>query len=133
MIETSSQLVTLSSDIALNKQGTSGKALFLAQEKIEQGTTDGIGEIFVKGPMVFKGYYKNDQANEESFVNGWFQTGDLGYLDDDGFLYVVDRRTDLIVSGGENIYPSEIEHILVGMEGISDAVVVGMPDERCGS
>src|SRR5690625_243655 len=133
MTETSSQIVTLSSDIALNKQGTSGKALFPAQVKIEQGTTDGVGEIFVKGPMVFKGYYKNDQANEESFINGWFQTGDLGYLDDDGFLYVVERRTDLIISGGENIYPSEIEHVLVGLEGIGEAAVVGMPDERWGS
>src|SRR5690625_3713079 len=69
MTETSSQIVTLSSDIALNKLGSSGKALFPAQVKIEHGTTYGVGEIFVKGTMVFKGYYKNDKSIDDSFIN----------------------------------------------------------------
>ncbi len=132
MTETCSQIVTLSHEFALLKQGSSGKALFPAQIKIKQVANDKVGEIYVKGPMVFKEYYKNKSANENSFIDGWFKTGDLGYLDGDGFLYVVERRSDLIISGGENIYPSEIEHVMEEIEGIIEVAVVGMDDETWG-
>lgn len=99
MTETSSQIVTLSPQDALKKLGSAGKALFPAQLRIDGGNEDSIGEIIVKGPMVTKGYYRNEEANKKSFHNGWLRTGDMGYLDDDGFLYVVDRRKDLIISG----------------------------------
>ncbi|WP_102028496.1 o-succinylbenzoate--CoA ligase [Salirhabdus sp. Marseille-P4669] len=136
MTETSSQIVTLSAEDALTKLGSAGKALFPAQLKIikdkKQANVDEVGEIVVKGPMVTKGYYKRPDANASTFEDGWLHTGDLGYVDRDGYLYVLDRRKDLIISGGENVYPAEIESALKGMEGVLDAGVVGVKDERWG-
>src|SRR5690625_983265 len=132
MTETSSQIVTLSADDALRKLGSSGKALFPAQVDIIEQQADSVGEIVVKGPMVMDGYVDNPKANEASFINGWLKTGDLGYLDEEGFLYVVERRTDLIISGGENIYPSEIESKLLMIRGVTDAGVFGLEDDTWG-
>lgn len=132
MTETSSQIVTLSANDALDKIGSSGKPLFPASLKILEPQKDGIGEIAVQGPMVMRGYDQNEAANKASFENGWFKTGDLGYTDSEGFLYVVERRTDLIISGGENIYPSEIENVLLDMVGIREAAVVGRHDSKWG-
>ncbi|WP_164668292.1 o-succinylbenzoate--CoA ligase [Virgibacillus doumboii] len=131
MTETSSQIVTLSPDDALNKIGSSGKPLFPAQFKIDANEGE-IGEIFVKGPMVTKGYLNNETATNKTITDGWLATGDLGYLDHEGFLYVVDRRKDLIISGGENIYPTEIESVLSGMKAIHEAGVVGKKDAKWG-
>ncbi|MBB6453401.1 O-succinylbenzoic acid--CoA ligase [Salirhabdus euzebyi] len=136
MTETSSQIVTLSHEDALHKLGSAGKALFTAQVKIvKEGKKlepNDIGEIMVKGPMVTRGYYKREEANKEAFQNGWLHTGDLGYLDEDGYLYVVDRRKDLIVSGGENVYPAEIESVLKELDSVKDAGVVGITDKKWG-
>ncbi|WP_077327669.1 o-succinylbenzoate--CoA ligase [Virgibacillus siamensis] len=131
MTETSSQIVTLSPDNALDKLGSSGKPLFPARLKIV-AADNGVGEIFVKGPMVTNGYYNNSDATQNSFHDGWLSTGDLGYVDEDGFLFVVDRRKDLIISGGENIYPSEIESVLAMLESIQEAAVVGKESEEWG-
>ncbi|MBP1950322.1 o-succinylbenzoate--CoA ligase [Virgibacillus litoralis] len=131
MTETSSQIVTLSPNDALDKIGSSGKPLFPAQLKID-ALDKSIGEIFVKGPMVTSGYFKNEAATEKTLNDGWLATGDLGYLDDDGFLYVVDRRKDLIISGGENIYPTEIESVLSEMDAVQEVGVVGRNDDRWG-
>ncbi|RDW18740.1 o-succinylbenzoate--CoA ligase [Oceanobacillus arenosus] len=133
MTETASQIVTLSPKDALEKVGSAGKPLFPAQLKIVDQDETNVGEIHVKGPMVTRGYYKNDAANEASIKDGWLATGDLGYLDEDGFLYVVDRRKDLIISGGENIYPSEIESVLSAMEQIKEVGVTGKKDEQWGA
>lgn len=132
MTETASQIVTLSPMDALEKLGSAGKPLFPAQLKIENQADAQVGEIFVKGPMVTTGYYNNKSANEKSIQEGWLATGDLGYLDEEGYLYVVDRRNDLIISGGENIYPSEIEGVLSGMKQIKEAGVTGRKDETWG-
>lgn len=132
MTETSSQIVTLSAKHALTKLGSAGKPLLPAQLKIECSDEESIGEILVKGPMVINGYANREAENKDSFLDGWFKTGDLGYLDEEGFLYVVDRRSDLIISGGENIYPTEIENKLLMIDGIIEAAVVGMVDERWG-
>src|SRR5699024_11047409 len=131
MTETSSQIVTLHESQVERKIGSSGKALFPAQVKVLAAQGD-VGEIVVKGPMVFHGFYHHAQANKESFTDGWFHTGDLGYVDEEGFLFVVDRRSDLIISGGENIYPSEIEHVLLQCDGIKEAAVVGKEDDKWG-
>ncbi|WP_217589106.1 o-succinylbenzoate--CoA ligase [Lentibacillus saliphilus] len=131
MTETSSQIVTLSAADALEKTGSAGKPLIPAQLYIDANQGD-VGDIYVKGPMVTSGYYKREQATKESFENGWLRTGDLGRLDQDGFLYIVDRRHDLIISGGENIYPSEIESVLYGVTGINEAAVVGKEDPEWG-
>ncbi|GAB4072747.1 o-succinylbenzoate--CoA ligase [Barrientosiimonas marina] len=131
MTETASQIVTLSPADALEKLGSSGKPLFPAQLQID-APPQNVGEIFVKGPMVTKGYFNREQASQKAIQNGWLATGDLGYMDEDGFLYVVDRRKDLIISGGENIYPTEIESVLALLTGIQEAGVIGRPDEKWG-
>ncbi|NBJ69288.1 MULTISPECIES: o-succinylbenzoate--CoA ligase [Clostridia] len=132
MTETASQIVTLNADDALKKIGSAGKALFPAQVKINAPDEDGVGEIYVKGPMVTDGYYKNQAATEKAIIAGWLATGDLGYLDKEGYLYVIDRRNDLIISGGENVYPSEIESTLLRFPGIKEAGVTGAEDAKWG-
>lgn len=132
MTETASQIVTLSPRDALRKIGSAGKPLFPAQLEIRDGQVNEVGEILVRGPMVTPGYYNRAEANKKSFHNGWLATGDVGYLDTEGFLYVVDRRSDLIISGGENIYPSEIENVLLQIEGVCEAGVTGLEDTEWG-
>lgn len=132
MTETSSQIVTLSPDDALQKLGSAGKPLFTAQLKINEPDDHGIGEIYVKGPMVTKGYYNNEMATMSTFRDDWLATGDLGYVDHEGFLYVVDRRSDLIITGGENVYPAEVEAVLTRMDHIKEVGVVGVKDEIWG-
>jgi O-succinylbenzoic acid--CoA ligase len=136
MTETSSQIVTLPPEYSLLKLGSAGKPLFSCEIKImKDGKACGPnehGEIAVKGPNVMKGYFQNQMATDESFWNGWFLTGDMGYLDDEGFLYVLDRRSDLIISGGENIYPAEIEAVLLAHPSVMEAGVTGAPDEKWG-
>ncbi len=137
LTETASQIATLSPEDSLRKIGSAGKPLFLSSIRIERdgkpAKPNEAGEIVVKGPNVTSGYYKREEANKESFTeDGWFYTGDLGYMDEEGFLYVLDRRTDLIISGGENIYPSEIESVIQSHPAILEACVVGRDDEKWG-
>lgn len=131
LTETSSQIVTLSPVDALRKLGSAGKPLTPAQLEIDANEGE-VGEIFVKGPMITNGYYENIEANITSFKNYWLKTGDMGYLDEEGFLYVVDRRSDLIISGGENIYPSEIENILSQIGGVNEVAVTSKGDPKWG-
>ncbi len=91
-----------------------------------------VGELTFRSPQVVKGYWNNPTATKESFVDGWFHTGDLGYLDADGYLYVVDRLKDVVIRGGENVYCAEVEAALVEHPGIADVAVMGLPDERLG-
>ena len=136
MTETCSQISTLPMKDALRKLGSAGKALFAASLEIHKGQekldANQIGEIVVKGPMVTPGYYQAEQANKKSFNSNWFYTGDMGYVDEEGFLYVVDRRSDLIISGGENIYPAEIEDVLLSLDGVKEAGVIGIQDKEWG-
>lgn len=133
LTETSSQFATLQADEALQKIGSSGKSLFPGQLKIDAPDEKGIGEIVVKGPMVTKGYYGKKETNARVIQQGWLATGDVGKVDAEGFLYVYERRSDLIISGGENIYPSEIEVVIKRVEGVQEVAVVGMEDETWGS
>ena len=90
------------------------------------------GEIVMKGPSVMKGYYNLPEKTEEAMKNGWLHTGDVGYLDEKGYLFVVDRVKDMIIRGGENIYPAELEDILYGFPGVAEVAIVGVPDETYG-
>jgi acyl-CoA synthetase (AMP-forming)/AMP-acid ligase II len=90
------------------------------------------GEVVLRGPKVFKGYWRDPDATTAAFEGGWFHTGDIGFRDDDGYLYIVDRLKDMIVSGGENIASSEIERVLYEHEAVLEAAVVGRPDDRWG-
>ncbi len=91
-----------------------------------------IGEICAIGPAVFNGYYRNDAANASAFRNGWFRTGDLGYLDDRGFLFITGRQSDMFISGGSNIYPLEIENVIATHPAVAEACVLGLPDPKWG-
>jgi long-chain acyl-CoA synthetase len=93
---------------------------------------DQVGEVVIRGVNVMKGYYRDPQATEAAFTRGWMRTGDLGYFDEDGFLFIVDRKKDLIIRGGYNVYPREIEEVIYTYPGVAEVAVVGVPDERLG-
>lgn len=89
----------------------------------------GVGEVVVRGHNVFAGYLDDPVATAAALVDGWFRTGDLGVLDEDGFLSIVDRKKDLVIRGGFNIYPREVEEVLVRHPAVSEVAVIGVPDE----
>jgi o-succinylbenzoate---CoA ligase len=135
MTETSSQFATLSPEYSIERLGSAGKALFPNQIRIVDSDGQDVplgseGEILVKGPNVTIGYLNRPDVTADKIREKWLHTGDIGYLDSDGFLYVLDRRSDLIISGGENIYPAEIEGVLLSHPGVADAGVIGAPDEQ---
>ena len=90
------------------------------------------GEIVLRGENIFKGYFKNPEATEKAFASGWFHTGDIGYRDADGFFYIADRKSDMIIRGGENIYPREIDDLLYTHPAVAAAAVIGVPDDLYG-
>ena len=90
------------------------------------------GEIVVRGPLVMAGYYKNPQATAETSQHGWHHTGDIGYLDADGYLFIVDRAKDMIITGGFNVYSAEVEQVLLAHPAVQDCAVIGLPDEKWG-
>ncbi len=91
-----------------------------------------LGEIVLRGPNIFKAYFKNPEATAKAFANGWFHTGDIGYRDADGFFYIADRKSDMIIRGGENIYPREIDDLLYTHPAVAQAAVIGVPDQLYG-
>jgi long-chain acyl-CoA synthetase len=91
-----------------------------------------VGEILGRGPIMMPGYYKRPDLTADTLRNGWLHTGDLGYVDEDGFLYLVDRKKDLIISGGVNVYPRDIEEVVIQHPAVTDVAVFGVPDERWG-
>jgi acyl-CoA synthetase (AMP-forming)/AMP-acid ligase II len=90
------------------------------------------GEIVCRGPQTMARYWNNPDATADVFRNGWLHTGDVGYMDEDGFFYLVDRKNDMLISGGYNVYPREVEDVLLGCDGVVEAAVVGLPDEKWG-
>jgi fatty-acyl-CoA synthase/long-chain acyl-CoA synthetase len=94
--------------------------------------TGEVGEIVARGPLLLRTYYKNQKAYQDAMRDGWFFTGDLGKVDEEGYLYLVDRKKDMICSGGVNIYPSDIEAILLSHPGILESAVIGVPDPKWG-
>ncbi|SDM69506.1 2-succinylbenzoyl-CoA synthetase [Psychrobacillus sp. OK028] len=129
MTETASQTTTLSSADAIRKLGSAGKPLFFADVRIDGN--EKMGEICIKGPHVTKGYIGAAES-KKPLIDGWLHTGDIGYLDEDGYLFVIDRRSDLIISGGENIYPAELESALVKHPAVIEAGVTGRQDDKWG-
>ncbi|MED3935060.1 AMP-binding protein [Priestia megaterium] len=103
-------------------------AKILSFETGKEAAVSEVGEIAVKGPQVMKGYWKQPEETEAVMRDGWLLTGDVGYMDDKGYFYVVDRKKDIIIAGGYNIYPREVEEVLYEHEKIQEAVVVGVPD-----
>jgi len=109
-----------------------GNEMMVVDEEDREVPDGTLGEIVLRGENILKGYYKNAHATETAFRNGWFHTGDIGYRDRDGFYYIVDRKSDMIIRGGENIYPREIDEVLYQHPTVAAAAVVGIPDELYG-
>ncbi|GAB5491013.1 MAG: o-succinylbenzoate--CoA ligase [Phototrophicaceae bacterium] len=135
--EASSQVATTFPNDASRKAGTVGKPLMFTQVKIvdENGQSQkagDYGEILIKGMTVMQGYYNNPEATAQTLKDGWLHTGDIGYLDDEGDLWLVQRRSDLIITGGENVYPAEVEAILRKNPAIKEVAVVGITDPEWG-
>ncbi len=91
-----------------------------------------VGEIVCRGTQLMAYYWGRPEATDKAFRNGWLHTGDVGRMDDDGFFYILDRKNDMLISGGYNVYPREVEDVLVGFEGVIEAAVIGLPDEKWG-
>ncbi len=119
-----------------HKVGAIGKPGYLWEAKIVNGDREvmqgEVGELCVRGPGVMLCYYKNPEATQEVLRDGWLYTGDMAKEDEDGFIYLVDRKKDVVISGGENIYPVQIEDFLRGHDQIKDVAVIGLPDARLG-
>lgn len=121
----------------LRKSGSAGRSILYTEVQIvnERGETMPVGEsgeIIVRGPNVMKGYWNLPEETARTIRNGWLHTGDVGRFDEDGFLYIVDRKKDMLISGGENVYPAEIEKLLAGHERVQMVTVVGQKDEKWG-
>jgi len=136
LTEAASQVATLSAADALRKLGSAGLPLPGTTIRIDSegraAEPGEIGEILVAGPTVTPGYLGRPEATAEALRDGWLYSGDLGYLDDEGYLTIADRRDDLIVTGGENVYPAEVEAALTAHPAVLEAAVVGLADERWG-
>ncbi len=109
-----------------------GNEMRVVDEEDRDVPDGSLGEIVLRGENILKGYYKNPDATATAFRNGWFHTGDIGYRDADGFYYIVDRKSDMIIRGGENIYPREIDEVLYQHPNVAAAAAVGVPDDLYG-
>jgi O-succinylbenzoic acid--CoA ligase len=136
LTESCSQAVTLSPADALRKLGSAGRPLLPVQLRImhdqQQAQAGEEGVIYLKGPTITPGYAERPDATAQAFHDGWLSTGDMGYLDAEGYLYVLDRRSDLIISGGENVYPAEIEAVLLAHPDVEEVGVCGQTDAQWG-
>jgi fatty-acyl-CoA synthase len=138
MTETSPGATALPAAWARQKHGGVGFPHFFTDVRVmgedgHEAPTGEVGEVQIKGPTVFAGYYGQPEATAAAFTDdGWFRSGDLGYLDADGCLFIAGRAKDLIISGGENIYPAEVENHLLSMPGITGVAIVGVDDEKWG-
>ncbi len=137
LTETAGPACLIDPDDAIARAGSTGKAFFHTDVKVvdEDGrdVADGEpGEVYVRGPHVMVGYWNRPDATEESIVDGWLRTGDIAMRDADGFVYIQDRVKDMIISGGENVYPAEIENVILGVEGVKECAVIGIPSEKWG-
>ncbi|HVF11851.1 MAG TPA: AMP-binding protein, partial [Actinomycetota bacterium] len=137
LTETAPNALLLPSESAGSKAGSAGKPYFFSDTRLmdEAGQLlepPATGEIVVRGPIVMEGYWRREDATAEAIRDGWLHTGDVGRTDEEGFFWVVDRKKDMIISGGENVYPAEIENILYQMDGVAEAAVIGIPDAKWG-
>jgi long-chain acyl-CoA synthetase len=135
----SASTTTFNINAEQRKVGSIGKPVWGVQTRVvdDQDRTlppgpENVGEIVIRGHNMMKGYWNNPEATAEVFRDGWFHTGDLGYADEDGYFYIVDRKKDLVIRGGFNVYPREVEEVLYTHPAIAEAAVIGRADERLG-
>jgi fatty-acyl-CoA synthase len=137
MSEAAPSIATLPKDLALAKAGSIGRAVFHLEARIVDDAqqtlpVDQVGELVLRGPNLLTGYWNRPEATREAFSDGWFHTGDLARMDVDGDLWIVDRKKDMFISGGENVYPAEVENLIYELPEVAEAAVIGIPDERWG-
>lgn len=137
MSEAAPSIATLRKEDALAKAGSIGRAVFHLDARIVDDTmaelpVDQVGELVIRGPNLMQGYWNRPEATTEAFTNGWFHTGDLARMDADGDMTIVERKKDMFISGGENVYPAEVENAIYEMTQIAENAVVGIKDERWG-
>ncbi|MDG1412256.1 MAG: long-chain-fatty-acid--CoA ligase [Acidimicrobiales bacterium] len=122
---------------ALERAGSTGKSFFYGDVRIVNEAGDDCapnepGEVLLSGPNMMLGYWNRPEATAEALVDGWLVTGDVAIFDDDGFVYIQDRIKDMIISGGENVYPAEIENVILAMDGVNEVAVIGIASEKWG-
>ncbi|MFZ0397841.1 MAG: long-chain fatty acid--CoA ligase [Methyloceanibacter sp.] len=137
MTETSPTILVIDAEQAIRKIGSAGLPVLHTEVRLvtvagSDASPGEIGEIWTRGPNVTPGYWNRPEADASSFTDGWLHTGDAAWQDDDGFYYVVDRWKDMYISGGENVYPAEVENALYELAGVAEAAVIGIPNERLG-
>ncbi|GAB3876570.1 long-chain fatty acid--CoA ligase [Hymenobacter segetis] len=137
LTEVGPNLFSLHQDDAVRKIGSIGRANFYVETRLidEQGHEVGpneVGELCLRGPMTTPGYWRDPEATAKALPDGWFRSGDLLRRDEDGYFFVMDRIKNMYISGGENVYPAEIERFLLTFPGVSEVAVIGVPDERWG-
>lgn len=137
MTEVGPNLTSLHQNDAIRKKGSIGRPNFYVQTRIIGPNNKRLppnepGELLLKGPMVTPGYWKNPTATASAIKDGWFHTGDMVLQDEDGYLFVVDRIKNMFISGGENVYPAEVERVLINCPQVEEVAVVGVPDEKWG-
>ncbi|MFV0259074.1 MAG: acyl-CoA synthetase [Acidimicrobiales bacterium] len=137
MTETSPACIFLDPGEALRKIGSTGKALIHTEYRIVNDDghdcgPDEVGELWVAGPNITPGYWNKPEATAEAFEGRWLKTGDAARADDEGFVYIVDRWKDMYISGGENVYPAEVENVLYQLDQVAEAAVIGVPHPRWG-
>jgi len=137
MSEAAPSIATLDRDLALEKAGSIGKAVFhldarIVDEDMNELPAENVGELVIRGPNLLQGYWNLPDATEAAFTGDWFHTGDLARMDADGCLYIVERKKDMFISGGENVYPAEVENAIFQIPQIAEAAVIGVKDQKWG-
>jgi acyl-CoA synthetase (AMP-forming)/AMP-acid ligase II len=135
--EMSPVTTSLPSEDAIRKIGSVGKPITtitarIVDDEMNDVAPGEVGEIVYRGPTLMAGYWDDPAATADAYAGGWFHSGDLVRADEEGFLYVVDRKKDMIISGGENIYCAEVENVIAGHPGVVEVAIIGVPHERWG-
>ncbi|GAA3937813.1 long-chain fatty acid--CoA ligase [Actinomadura viridis] len=137
MTEASPGVLFLDAGHAVSKAGSAGVQHFFSDVRVVDSSFDDVppgetGEVVVRGPHVFRGYWGLPRESAAAFTDGWFRSGDAARVDEDGYAYIVDRIKDMIISGGENIYPAEVEHAILTHPDVLECAVIGVPDDKWG-
>lgn len=137
LTETSGLASLLPPEHAKDKIGSAGRAIMhcdirVVDDDMQDVPEGAVGEIVVRGPILMKGYWNDEAATEAAFSGGWLRTGDLGTIDADGYITIVDRKKDMLISGGLNVYPAEIERVMAGFDNVVEVAVIGVPDDVWG-
>ncbi len=137
MSEAAPSIAVLPRERALAKAGSIGRPVFhlevmIADEDLNELPRGEVGELVMRGPNIMQGYWNRPEATEAAFAGGWFHSGDLARMDEDGDLFIVDRKKDMFISGGENVYPAEVENAIHELDQVSEAAVIGVKDAKWG-